>query len=166
MSIQFTAPPAPSAMPRSSCGTTIESDVKSLCQVSMFGGIDPARLKLLAFTSERMQYVAGQRFFSKGDPSDAAYFILEGRVRVTLDEPEGERVLAELGPGACVGEMGVLGDHKRSATIVAAEDTTVLRTDRTIFLELLEHFPKMAMAIMRELAMRLERTNVRPKIGA
>ena len=44
----------------------------------MFRDIDPARLKLLAFTSERVQFSDGQRFFSQGDPSDAAYVILEG----------------------------------------------------------------------------------------
>ena len=57
---------------------TLETEVQSLRQVPMFREIDPARLKLLAFTSERVQFADGQRFFSQGDPSDAAFVILEG----------------------------------------------------------------------------------------
>jgi CRP-like cAMP-binding protein len=125
----------------------------------MFRDVDPARLKLLAFTSERVQFAGGQRFFSQGDPSDAAYVILDGRANVLLNTPGGEIQVAELGSNALVGEMGILSDTPRSATIMAAEPTTALRIDKRVFLELLAQFPQMSLAIMRELAMRLERTN-------
>jgi CRP-like cAMP-binding protein len=126
----------------------------------MFCGIDLSKLKLLAFTSERIHFAAGQRFFSQGDPSDAAYVILEGRALVLVDTPDGEMVVAELGFGDLVGEMGVLGDKTRSATILAVEPSTVLRTDRGVLLEIMAQFPQIAVAIMRELAARLERSNI------
>jgi CRP-like cAMP-binding protein len=138
---------------------TLESEVQSLRQVPMFRDIDPARLKLLAFTSERVQYAGGQRFFSQGDASDAAYLILDGSANVLLDTPGGEIKVAELGSNALVGEMGILSESSRSATIVAAEPTTALRIDKRVFLELLAQFPQIALAVMRELADRLERTN-------
>jgi len=138
---------------------TLETEVQSLRQVPMFRDVDPARLKLLAFTSERVQFAGGQRFFSQGDPSDAAYVILDGRANVLLNTPGGEIQVAELGSNALVGEMGILSDTPRSATIMAAEPTTALRIDKRVFLELLAQFPQMSLAIMRELAMRLERTN-------
>lgn len=138
---------------------TLEAEVQSLRQVPMFKDIDPARLKLLAFTSERVQFAANQRFFSQGDPSDAAYVILDGRAQVLLNTPNGEIQVAELGSNALVGEMGILSDTPRSATIMAAEPTTALRIDKRVFLELLAQFPQMSLAIMRELAQRLERTN-------
>jgi len=125
----------------------------------MFRDVDPARLKLLAFTSERVQFSNGQRFFSQGDPSDAAYVILDGRASVLLNTPGGDIQVAELGSNALVGEMGILSDTPRSATIMAAEPTTALRIDKRVFLELLAQFPQMSLAIMRELAKRLERTN-------
>jgi CRP-like cAMP-binding protein len=125
----------------------------------MFRDIDPARLKLLAFTSERVQFADGQRFFSQGDASDAAYVILDGRANVLLNTPSGEIKVAELGQNALLGEMGVLSDAPRSATIMAAQPTTALRIDKRVFLELLAQFPQMSLAIMRELANRLERTN-------
>ncbi len=147
------------ADPRSCCTVTLETDVRSLRQVPMFRGIDLSKLKLLAFTSERIHFDQGQRFFSQGDPSDAAYVILEGRALVLVDAPEGEMAVAELGPGALVGEMGVLGDKERSATILALEPTTVLRTDRGVLLDLMAQFPQIAVAVMRELAARLDRLN-------
>ncbi len=138
---------------------TLDTEVQSLRQVPMFREIDPARLKLLAFTSERVHFAAGQRFFSQGDAADAAYVILEGKANVSLDTPNGEITVAELGQNAIVGEMGILSDSPRSATVVAAQPTTALRIDKRVFLELLTQFPQMAMAVMREIAMRLERTN-------
>jgi CRP-like cAMP-binding protein len=138
---------------------TLEAEVQSLRQVPMFRDVDPARLKLLAFTSDRVQFTDGQRFFSQGDPSDAAYVILDGRAHVLLNTPTGEIQVAELSDNALVGEMGILSDTPRSATIMAVEPTTALRIDKRVFLELLAQFPQMSLAVMRELAQRLERTN-------
>jgi CRP-like cAMP-binding protein len=138
---------------------TLDSEVQSLRQVPMFREIDPARLKLLAFTSERVQFAEGQRFFSQGDPSDAAYVILEGGASVLLSSPAGEIKVADLGQNALVGEMGILSETPRSASVTASESTTALRIDKRVFLELLAQFPQMSLAVMRELANRLERTN-------
>ncbi|HEY7383293.1 MAG TPA: Crp/Fnr family transcriptional regulator [Beijerinckiaceae bacterium] len=138
---------------------TLDTEVQSLRQVPMFRDIDQARLKLLAFTSERVQFASGQRFFNQGDAADAAYVILEGRADVSLNTPTGEIKVAELGKNALVGEMGILSDSPRSATITAAEATTALRIDKRVFLELLTQFPQMSLAIMREIASRLEKTN-------
>jgi CRP-like cAMP-binding protein len=138
---------------------TLDTEVQSLRQVPMFRDIDPSRLKLLAFTSERIHFAKGQRFFTQGDAADAAYVILEGCADVVLDNPGGMVKVAELGRNALVGEMGILSDAPRSATVVATEPTSALRIDKRVFLELLNQFPQMSIAVMRELATRLERTN-------
>jgi CRP-like cAMP-binding protein len=138
---------------------TLETEVQSLRQVPMFRDIDPARLKLLAFTSERVNFAEGQRFFSQGDAADAAYVILQGRADVSLESAGGAIKVAELGQNALVGEMGILSDSPRSATIIAVAPTTALRIDKRVFLELLTQFPQMSVAVMRELASRLEKMN-------
>ncbi|MDB5559723.1 MAG: cyclic nucleotide-binding protein [Enterovirga sp.] len=138
---------------------TIDTEVQSLRQVPMFRDIDPSRLKLLAFTSERIHFAKGQRFFSQGDAADAAYVILEGCAEVLLETPSGPVKVAELGRNALLGEMGILSDSPRSATILASEPTSALRIDKRVFLELLSQFPQMSIAVMRELASRLERMN-------
>ncbi len=138
---------------------TLDTEVQSLRQVPMFREIDPSRLKLLAFTSERIRFSAGQKFFSQGDAGDAAYVILDGKADVVLDGKDGSVKVAELGRNALVGEMAILSDVPRSATIVASEPLTALRIDKRVFLELLIQFPQMSIAVMRELAHRLERMN-------
>lgn len=138
---------------------TLETEVQSLKQVPMFRDIDPARLKLLAFTSERVTFDQGQRFFSQGDGADAAYVILQGKADVAIETAQGELKVAELGQNALVGEMGILSDSPRSATVIAAAPTTALRIDKRVFLELLTQFPQMSIAVMRELASRLEKMN-------
>jgi CRP-like cAMP-binding protein len=85
--------------------------------------------------------------------------LLDGRAHVLLNTPHGEIKVAELEGNALVGEMGILSDTPRSATIMAVEPTTALRIDKRVFLELLAQFPQMSLAVMRELAQRLERTN-------
>lgn len=137
---------------------TIDTEVQSLRQVPMFKGIEPSRLKLLAFTSERIQFTSGQRFFSQGDAADSAYVILDGRADVVVSSPAGEVKVAELGRNALVGEMGILSDSPRSASVIASEPLSALRIDKRVFLELLTQFPQMSIAVMREIATRLERT--------
>lgn len=142
-----------------STSMTLDTEVTSLRQVPLFRGVEPSRLKLLAFTSERVHFEAGQRFFSHGDVADAAYLILEGSAAVTLDGAAGPVRLALLGANALVGEMGILADQPRSATVTAETAATALRIDRGVFLELLTQFPQIGIALMRELALRLEQTN-------
>lgn len=140
---------------------TLDAEVQSLRQVPMFKDIDAARLKLLAFTSERVSFSSGQRFFSQGDAGDAAYVILDGTALVMLEATAGQIKVAEFARNDLVGEMAVLADTPRSATVVAEGEVTALRIDKRVFLELLSQFPQMAIAVMRELAKRLERTNAR-----
>ena len=101
----------------------------------------------------------GQQLFARGDVADAAYLILDGSAAVTIDGPFGPFRLALLGANALVGEMGILADQPRSATVQADTAITALRIDRTVFLELLAQFPQISIAVMRELALRLEHTN-------
>ena len=138
---------------------TLDTEVSSLKQVPLFREVEPARLKLLAFTSERVHFEPGQRLFARGDVADAAYVILSGTAEVSIDGPAGPVRLALLGQDALVGEMGILAEQPRSATVTAQSAVTALRIDRGVFLELLAQFPQISIALMRVLALRLEQTN-------
>ncbi|WP_375409224.1 cyclic nucleotide-binding domain-containing protein [uncultured Methylobacterium sp.] len=138
---------------------TLDIEVLSLRQVPLFREVELSRLKLLAFTSERVHFDAEQPLFAQGDPADAAYLILDGSAAVTIDGTKGPFQLAVLGPNALVGEMGILADQPRSATVTAQTATMALRISRAVFLELLAQFPQISIAVMRELALRLEQTN-------
>jgi CRP-like cAMP-binding protein len=140
---------------------TIETEVQSLRQVPMFRGIDPARLKLLAFTSDRLSYDQGDVLFRQNEVSDSTYVIVEGKVDVWINGARDRIKVAELGAGEMVGEMGVLCDKPRSATIEAASHVVALKIGREVFFDMLTQFPQMSFAVMRELARRVDATNAR-----
>jgi CRP/FNR family cyclic AMP-dependent transcriptional regulator len=137
----------------------LNEEVELLKGVPIFAKIEPAKLKLLAFTSERMTFNAGQELFHQGDQGDAMYVILGGVADVLIDTPGGQIPVAELKKNGFVGEIAILCDVPRTATIKARESLATLRISKDMFYRLVAEFPQMAIEIMRELAHRLEDTN-------
>jgi len=137
----------------------LNEEVELLKGVPIFARIEPAKLKLLAFTSERMTFAAGQELFHQGDPGDAMYVILDGVADVLIDSPGGQITVAQLKKNNFVGDMAILGDVPRTATIKARESLTTLKISKDMFYRLVTEFPQMAIEMMRELAHRVEDTN-------
>jgi CRP/FNR family cyclic AMP-dependent transcriptional regulator len=137
----------------------LNEEVELLKGVPIFAKIEQAKLKLLAFTSERMTFNAGQELFHQGDQGDAMYVILGGVADVLIDTPGGQIAVAELKKNGFVGEIAILCDVPRTATIKAREQLATLRISKDMFYRLIAEFPQMAIEIMRELAHRLEDTN-------
>jgi|SRR5690606_28339592 CRP-like cAMP-binding protein len=140
---------------------SLKEEVELLQRIPFFAQVEPAKLKLLAFTSERVGFDPGQVLFKKGDMGDAAYIIIEGEAEVLVDTAGGPAVVATLGKNAFVGEIAILCDVPRTATVRAKGRVVALRIAKELFMRLVTEFPQMAIAIMRELANRLERTNQR-----
>ena len=69
----------------------LNDEVGMLRRVPLFSGIAPAKLKLLAFTSDRVSYSAGQILFRQGDVGDAAYVILSGTAEILVDSRKADR---------------------------------------------------------------------------
>lgn len=138
---------------------SLSEEVELLRSVPLFANIEPSKLKLLAFTSERLTFPKGQNVFKQGDPGDAAYVIISGNADVIIDTPSGPLTVAQLGKNAFVGEIAILIDVPRTATITPATDLETLKISKDLFFRLIAEFPEMAIEIMRELARRLEQTN-------
>lgn len=138
---------------------SMKEEVEILRNIPLFSKLEPAKLKLLAFTSDRLTFEPGQAFFQQGDPGDAAYIIIEGEADVLIQTPKGPVKVAALGRNAIVGEIAILCDVPRTATIVAQQKTVTLKINKETFFRLVQEFPQMAVEIMRELARRLEKTN-------
>jgi CRP-like cAMP-binding protein len=130
-----------------------------LRRIPFFADMEPARLKLLAFMSERVGFDPGKVLCRQGDPADAAYLIIEGEADIILEGPAGPITVATLGSNEIVGEIGILCDAPRNATVRAKERLVALRIARDPFMRMVREFPTMAVSIMRELAQRLELTN-------
>lgn len=136
----------------------LKDEVQTLRQVPLFAGVAPAKLKLLAFASDRVSYRAGEILFRQGDPGDAAYVILEGKADILADASGGQIKIAELSDNAIVGEIAILCDVSRTATVKAAGPLEALRIRKDDFLKLLADYPDMMFEILRSLAQRLTRT--------
>jgi CRP-like cAMP-binding protein len=136
----------------------LKDEVEMLRRVPIFARIAPAKLKLLAFTSDRVSYKAGQILFHQGDFGDAAYVVLSGTADILVDTPAGEIKIADVELNSIVGEIAILCDVSRTATIRATSKLEALRISKEHFLKLLADFPEMTVEIMRVLADRLNHT--------
>src|SRR5436190_12039172 len=138
---------------------SLKQEFELLRRVPFFAEIEPAKLKLLAFMSERVGFDPGKALFHQGDQADAAYLIIEGDADVIVDTPSGPLTLATLGSNEIVGEMAILCDVPRTATIRAKTRLVCLRISKDPFMRMVREFPNMAVSIMQELAHRLESNN-------
>ena len=138
---------------------SLKEEFELLRRLPMFAEIEPARLKLLAFMSERVGFDPGKQLMRQGDPPDAAYLIIDGHVDIVLETPAGQFTVATLGANQIVGDMGILGNAPRAATVRATDRVIALRISKDPFMRMVREFPNMAVAIMQELAQRLESTN-------
>ena len=132
--------------------------VAILSQIPLFAGIDRSKLKLLAFTSERVDYDAGQTVFTQGSIGDKAYVILEGWADVILESGGGETVVAEIGRDKVFGEMALLSNMPRTTAIRARTALSLLAINHDVFVRLIEENSDIAVGLMRMLAERLAST--------
>jgi len=100
-----------------------------------------------------------------GDPTDSLYIVLSGRLKVMMSDADGKEViLTILGPGEFFGEMGLIDDAPRSASVVAIESCELLAITRRDFKKCLAENFEMSMAVMRGLVRRLREAD--RKIGS
>jgi CRP/FNR family cyclic AMP-dependent transcriptional regulator len=138
---------------------SLNEEVELLRNIPMFANIEPSKLKLLAFTSERMAFKDGDVLFRQGEQGDSAYVIIGGEADVIVDTPKGPLTVAKLKRNDIVGEIAILCDVPRTATVMAATKLEAMVIAKDLFFRLIMEFPQMAVEIMRELARRLDATN-------
>jgi CRP-like cAMP-binding protein len=138
---------------------SIEDEVSVLRRIPLFAHISAQKLKLLAFTSERIMYEAGQTLFHQGDEGDAAFVIIEGQADILVNSPQGPVSVAQVERSSIVGEVAVLCDVPRTATVNAITRLDTLRITKAQFLDLLTEFPELTIEIMKTLAVRLTKTS-------
>src|SRR6185369_15929820 len=137
----------------------LNEEVEILKGVPIFSKIEPAQLKLLAFTGERMTFSDGQEVCHQGDLGDAMYVILGGAADVLIETEKGQIRVAELKKNGFFGETAILLAAPRNATIKASESLLTLKISKDMFYSLVAEVPQMAIEVMRELAHRVEETN-------
>ena len=143
------APPAASGL---------GAEVEVLAQIPLFAGMDRSKLKFLAFTSERLSFDAGETLFRQGEVGDKAFIIVEGTAEVVLETDGGDKSLAMIGKNDLFGELALLCDAPRAATVRADTALIVLGISKELFVRLIEDDAEVSANVTRAVAARLEGT--------
>jgi CRP-like cAMP-binding protein len=132
----------------------------ALARSPLFASLGRLDLARLAGELEELSFRPGQAIVREGDPPDGFYVINSGRVVVMARAPVGDgSPLTVLAAGECFGEIALLTDSPRSATVVAETDVVVWRLSRARFDTLLGHERSIAQSIERSLSHRLAATS-------
>lgn len=136
-----------------------------LKNVPLFAVLPESQLLLLTSEVSRKAFTRNSTIISAGDTTDSLYVVISGRLKVMMSDNEGrEVILSFLGPGEFFGEMGLLDDSPRSATVIAIEPCELLFLSKRDFKQCLEQNFDMAMTLMRGLVKRLRDAD--QKIGS
>lgn len=121
---------------------------RALSMTPLFAGLSGQLLEVLVSQLSIVSLEPGQQLFREGDPGDALYVVVEGELAVQSEGPP--RVeMSRLGPGSFIGEVALLTDQPRSATVTAIENAELLRIDRMTLSHVLGSHGEMLNAVLR-----------------
>jgi CRP/FNR family cyclic AMP-dependent transcriptional regulator len=124
--------------------------------VPLFVSFPEDQLRMLSMVVTRKSAPRSTTIMAGGDPTDSLYIVLSGRLKVMMSDAEGKEViLSILGPGEFFGEMGLIDDEPRSATVVTIEPCELLSIAKRDFKKCLAESFEMSTAVMRSLVKRL-----------
>jgi CRP/FNR family transcriptional regulator/CRP/FNR family cyclic AMP-dependent transcriptional regulator len=134
-------------------------DTSFLRKVPLFEGLTDEDLEAIAKVTISRTYDKDQIIILAEEEGDALFIIESGQVKVSIVSDGREVILSLLGNGAMFGELSLLDGKPRSANVVATENTALYMVRRADFLQLIYKVPKIAIALLAELAARLRKTD-------
>jgi CRP-like cAMP-binding protein len=129
----------------------------TLASVPLLAGLDRRTLQHLAKVGKRRAYAAGEAIITQDSPASALYVILSGHCSVERGHDDPANLVGELGPGDFFGELALIEEHPRSATVRATEPTECILFVAWEFTALLKEYPQVAVPIMYALIARTHR---------
>ncbi|MGH8766205.1 MAG: Crp/Fnr family transcriptional regulator [Burkholderiales bacterium] len=143
--------------------TTVSTTV--LKSVPLFASFPDDQLRMLATVVTRRSAPRSSVIMAAGDAIDSLYIVISGRLKVMMGDADGKEVILSLiGPGEFFGEMGLIDDSPRSASVVSIEPCELLSVSKRDFKKCLQDNFEMAMTVMRGLVRRLREAD--RKIGS
>ncbi|KAG9242336.1 hypothetical protein BJ878DRAFT_544361 [Calycina marina] len=144
-------------LPRSSLERIVEKyPVVLLTMAKRLTSLLPRLILHIDFALEWVQVNAGQVIYHQGDDSDAIYIVLNGRLRLVQNHDEaGMKVIGEFGQGESVGELEVMTESARPATLHAIRDTELAKFPKTLFNSLAQEHPGITIKISKIIASRM-----------
>jgi CRP/FNR family cyclic AMP-dependent transcriptional regulator len=127
-----------------------------LTSIPLFKGLDATQLGWIAQRAHRRLVPAGKDIITIEQPGEAVYIILSGTVKIHVEQDDGRDViLSILGAGDMLGEMSIIDNVGRSASVVTLEDTLVLWMDKASFNQMMDEFPPVPLNLVRILSGRV-----------
>jgi CRP/FNR family cyclic AMP-dependent transcriptional regulator len=146
-------------------GTTTTVSTAVLRAVPLFTSFTDEQLRAIGTMVKRRSAPRNTTIMAAGDPTDSLYIVLSGRLKVMMSDADGrEVILTIIGPGEFFGEMGLIDDSPRSASVVAIEPCELLSITKRDFKQSMEQNFELAMTVMRGLVKRLREAD--RKIGS
>ena len=126
------------------------------------GDIEPSAIDLLLKHLQWVEIAGGQPLMTQGEPGDAMYLLVSGRLRAYISNDFGEqRVVRDISRGQIVGEMSLYTDEPRSATLIAVRDSVLVRLAKADFKRLLALSEQVSIALTRQIIRRLQSEGAR-----
>jgi NTE family protein len=132
-----------------------------LRNVPVFAGLSQEMREEIATLAESVSLPRDAWLFRQGEEADGVYVVRLGHVEVVTDGPEQETINT-LTRGAVLGELALLNDSPRSASVRAVRDTELIRIDKASFTALLRSEPELALSLARVLGTQLQASRARP----
>jgi CRP-like cAMP-binding protein len=129
----------------------------TLANVPLFEGLDRKTIRQLAEHAKPRTYAPGERIVTEDAPASAFYVILRGKVKVERGHDNPLQWIGELGPGDFFGEMALLEEHPRTATVTAVDETDCVLFVAWEFTAMLKEYPRIALPILMEILGRIHR---------
>ena len=137
-----------------------ETKLAMLRQVEFFRGLDTADMELVAQQMTDQLYADGDVVVREGDPGDQMFLLITGTMHVYVKREGKVITYSRLQSGECFGEMALIEDAPRSATVQAEGQSLCPRISNRDFLQLLQRHPHISLRILKGLSGRLRRTSV------
>ncbi len=136
-----------------------------LKSVPIFSGMTGEELMVLAEIVEEIEIKEGETVFRENDPGEDLFVIVRGKVNIIRSEgTPSEAIIAMLEERECFGEMSILDDEPRSATVRTAADTLLLKIQQDEFRELIREEPDVAFKVFRVFTRRLRNAQPEPEL--
>jgi CRP-like cAMP-binding protein len=132
---------------------SVRADAETFRSIPIFSECDAVHLQVLAFSSARQTFEAGEVMIKQGLRGGVAYLILSGRADVHTEE---SGKIGTAGPGAMVGEVAMIGDGPYAITARASEPLAAARIDRSLLMRIATEFPEFGTAVFNALARKLD----------
>ncbi|WP_282120775.1 cyclic nucleotide-binding domain-containing protein [Ruegeria atlantica] len=138
----------------SAASADLSRKLRALEQTPLFSGLDRRQLRLLAFGARWFDAKAGEVVFLKDDqPTDGAYVVLDGEAGLYLPQTDGvDQLIATVGPGALVGELGLIRKEPRALSMIAETELSCLRIGEEEFLAVVENDAATAFKLLQVIA--------------